>query len=123
MASTAKNVIEPTEIAPGPSRSESSCVLCVNLDGTLVKSDTLVDSVLFMARHRPAELVKIPGWIAQGKAAFKRHVTSAIELDVEYLPYNQALLTYLQEQHAAGRSLYLATAADTRLAERVAAHL
>jgi 4-hydroxybenzoate polyprenyltransferase/phosphoserine phosphatase len=97
--------------------------LCVDLDGTLVKSDTLVDSVLVMARQRPAELLRIPGWIAQGKAAFKRQVTSAVELDVEHLPYNQALLEYLRVQHGQGRAIYLATAADRELAERVAAYL
>ena len=48
--------------------------LCVDLDGTLIKSDSLVDSVLVMARQSPLELLRIPGWIAQGKAAFKRHV-------------------------------------------------
>jgi phosphoserine phosphatase len=101
----------------------SGCVLCVDLDGTLVKSDTLVDSVLYMARHKPADVLRIPGWIAQGKAAFKRHVTSAVTLDVEHLPYNQPLLTFLRRQHAAGVEIYLATAADGVLAERVAAHL
>ena len=97
--------------------------LCVDLDGTLVKSDTLVDSVLAMARQHPASLVKIPGWIGQGKASFKQHVTSAVTLDVEHLPYNQPLLTWLREEHEAGRAIYLATAADRRLAERVAEHL
>jgi phosphoserine phosphatase len=103
-------------LAPG-------CVLCVDLDGTLVKSDTLVDSVLYIARHRPKDLLRIPGWIAQGKAAFKRHVTSSVTLDVEHLPYNQPLLAYLRQQHAEGRQIYLATAADGALAERVAAYL
>lgn len=97
--------------------------LCVDLDGTLVKSDTLVDSVLVIARHRPGELLRIPGWLAQGKAAFKRHVTAAVELDVVHLPYNQALLEYLRVQHGQGRAIYLATAADRGLAERVAGHL
>ncbi len=97
--------------------------LCVDLDGTLVKSDTLVDSVLAMARHRPGELLHIPGWLAQGKAAFKRHVTAAVDLDVAHLPYNQALLEFLRVQHGQGRAIYLATAADRRLAERVAEHL
>ncbi|QMV18677.1 UbiA family prenyltransferase [Granulicella sp. 5B5] len=101
----------------------SDCPLCVDLDGTLVKSDTLIDSVLYLARHRPGDLVRIPRWLAQGKAAFKRHVTNSVTLDVETLPYNQPLLAYLQEQHATGRTLYLATAADTALAERIAAHL
>ncbi len=97
--------------------------LCVDLDGTLVKSDTLIDSVLALARQNPGALMQIPGWIAQGKAAFKRHVTASVMLDVEHLPYNAPLLEYLRAEHAAGRKIYLATAADKTLAERVAAHL
>jgi 4-hydroxybenzoate polyprenyltransferase len=94
----------------------------VDLDGTLVKSDTLVDSVLVLARHHPRALFRIPGWIAQGKASFKRHVTQAISLEVSALPYNQPLLEYLFHQHAEGRSIYLATAADRTLADRIAEH-
>ncbi len=97
--------------------------LCVDLDGTLVKSDTLVDSVLVLARQHPAALVRIPGWIAQGKAKFKQYVTSAVTLDVEHLPYNRPLLEWLRAEHGQGRAMYLATAADRRLAERVAEHL
>ena len=97
--------------------------LCVDLDGTLVKSDTLVDSVLVIARQRPQELLRIPGWIAQGKASFKRHVTAAVALDVEHLPYNHTLLEWLRVEAGAGREIYLATAADGALAERVAAYL
>jgi len=97
--------------------------LCVDLDGTLVKSDTLVDSVLVIARQKPRELLRIPGWIAQGKASFKRHVTAAVALDVEHLPYNHALLEWLRVEAGAGREIYLATASDGALAERVAAYL
>ena len=97
--------------------------LCVDLDGTLVKSDTLVDSVLALVRQQPRALLSIPGWIAQGKAAFKQHVTSAVELDVEHLPYNHPLLEWLRVEHGQGRAVYLATAADRRLADRVAEHL
>jgi 4-hydroxybenzoate polyprenyltransferase len=97
--------------------------LCVDLDGTLVKSDTLLDTVLVVARQRPMDVVKIPGWIAQGKAAFKRHLTTAVALDVEHLPYNQPLLEYLRVEHGRGTAIYLATAADRGLAERVAAYL
>lgn len=97
--------------------------LCVDLDGTLVKSDTLVDSVLVLARQKPAEIRRIPGWIAQGKAQFKNHVTSAVALDVEHLPYNRPLLEWLRAEHGTGRAIYLATAADRTLAERVAEHL
>jgi 4-hydroxybenzoate polyprenyltransferase/phosphoserine phosphatase len=97
--------------------------LCVDLDGTLVKSDTLYDSVLAMARQHPASVLQLPGGLGQGKAALKRHITSTVELNVAHLPYNRELLQYLEQQYAAGRLIYLATAADTALAERVAAHL
>ncbi|RZU42281.1 UbiA family prenyltransferase [Edaphobacter modestus] len=109
-----------------PNLSLDSAVLpalCVDLDGTLVKSDTLVDSALALARYRPAMLLKIPRWLLQGKAALKRHITSAVSLDVAHLPYNRELLQFLEQQHAEGRPIYLATAADSALAKRVAEHL
>jgi 4-hydroxybenzoate polyprenyltransferase/phosphoserine phosphatase len=110
--------------APGSmSQLRQGVALCVDLDGTLVKSDTLIDSVLAIARQHPMMLLQIPGWIAKGKASFKRHVTAAVELDVEHLPYNRPLLEYLRVQHGEGRAIYLATAADKTLAERVAVHL
>jgi 4-hydroxybenzoate polyprenyltransferase/phosphoserine phosphatase len=98
-------------------------VLCVDLDGTLVKSDTLHDSALAVARHQPLALLNIPAWILQGKAALKRHLAATVKLDVAHLPYNRELLQYLQQQHATGRPIYLATAADADTAHRVAAHL
>jgi 4-hydroxybenzoate polyprenyltransferase len=97
--------------------------LCVDLDGTLVKSDTLLDTVIVLARQHPRAVLSFPGWVAQGKAAFKRKVTELAEIDVVHLPYNQPLLEYLRQQHAECREIYLATGADTMLAERVAAHL
>ncbi len=98
-------------------------VLCVDLDGTLVKSDTLVDSGLSLARHRPADILKLPGWLMQGKAALKQHITGAVQLDAAHLPYNREVLQYLEQEHATGRPIYLATAADAALAQRVADHL
>ena len=103
-------------------RAHSTAPLCVDLDGTLVKTDTLIDSVLALGRQNPRALLSIPGWLAQGKAAFKRHVTQSVTLDVAALPYNQPLLEYLMHQHAAGRSIFLATAADRTLADRIAQH-
>jgi len=131
----ADRVVEPiaagegaTEVNAGPLLAgepvlRAGVVLCVDLDGTLVKSDTLLDTVLVVARQKPMDLVHIPGWIAQGRAAFKRHLTRLVALDVEYLPYNRPLLEYLRQQYGEWREIYLATAADRELAERIAAHL
>ena len=97
--------------------------LCVDLDGTLVKSDTLVDSLLVLARTHPVLLLKLPGALFNGKAAFKAFIAEHVVLDVAHLPYNRKLLHFLQQENARGRPIYLATGADTRIAHRVADHL
>jgi 4-hydroxybenzoate polyprenyltransferase/phosphoserine phosphatase len=97
--------------------------LCVDLDGTLVKSDTLVDSLLLLVRSRPLDALKTPLWALRGKAHLKREVTARVTLDVEHLPYNRPLLEYLMAQRGDGRKLYLATGADAGLADRIARHL
>jgi 4-hydroxybenzoate polyprenyltransferase len=97
--------------------------LCVDLDGTLVKSDTLIDSLLVLARTRPALLFALPVQLLRGKAALKAFVTTHATLDVAHLPYNRKLLQFLHEERTRGRAIYLATGADVRLAERVASHL
>ncbi len=97
--------------------------LCVDLDGTLVKSDTLIDSLLVLLRSNPSQALRLPAQVLKGKAAFKAFVTDSVELDVAHLPYNLELLHYLQAERAKGREIYLATGADVRLAQRVADHL
>jgi 4-hydroxybenzoate polyprenyltransferase len=97
--------------------------LCVDLDGTLVKSDTLVDSLLLLVRTRPLDALKTPLWALRGKANLKREVTARVTLNVEHLPYNRPLLEYLMAQRGEGRKLYLATGADSGLADRIARHL
>ena len=109
--------------APAATPAQTLRPLCVDLDGTLVKSDTLVDSLLAMARNKPVKLLRLPGKLLQGKAAFKAFVTDSVSLEVAHLPYNRKLLQYLQEQRTLGRKIYLATGADQRLAERIAAQL
>src|SRR6202042_1686949 len=90
--------------------------LCVDLDGTLVKSDTLADSLCVLARTHPADLLRLPGWLLGGKARLKQQVSARVTLDPAHLPYNEALIVYLREQAASGRPLYLATGADQQLA-------
>ena len=98
--------------------------LCVDLDGTLVKSDTFHDSLCVLLRHSPLTIAQIPGWWRRGgKAQVKAQVAAVAPLDAAYLPYNQAVLRFLEEQHRLGRPIFLATGADASLANRVSAHL
>jgi 4-hydroxybenzoate polyprenyltransferase len=97
--------------------------LCVDLDGTLVKSDTLYDSLLVLARCKPRLLFQVPRWTLGGKANLKAKIGAEISLDITRLPYNRPLLDYLISEYRRGRGIYLTTGADAALAERVAAHL
>ena len=101
----------------------SQRALCVDLDGTLVKSDTLVDSLLLLVRTHPLRALRAPLWLKGGKAALKAQVCSHVQLDVAHLPYNRRLLEYLTAQHHQGRKLYLTTGADASLAHCIAEHL
>lgn len=108
---------------PEPDATGKPLPLCVDLDGTLVTCNTLVDSVLVLLRSRPVLALSLFIRVFRGKAAFKAFVTESVTLDVTHLPYNGELLQFLKVQHSEGRLIYLATGADVRLARRVAEHL
>ena len=114
-----------TGVAPQRSRPETvglGLPLCVDLDGTLIHSDSLAESVASLCGDPRLGLafLKLP---FTGRAAFKHQVACWSPLEADLLPYNQKLLAYLRAQKAAGRYLVLATAANRILAEAVAAYL
>jgi 4-hydroxybenzoate polyprenyltransferase len=97
--------------------------LCVDLDGTLIKSDSLFDAVCQFLHRNPARFWQLPLWLAGGRARLKAEVARRAPLNASRLPYNTELLGYLRAERREGRQLYLTTGADGSLAERVAAYL
>ncbi len=97
--------------------------LVVDLDGTLVHTDMLHESALQLLRDAPLAVLRIPGWLMQGKAQLKQHLAARCPVDPAGLPYNTELLQWLQAQRAAGRKLILCTASDRQLAQPIADHL
>src|SRR6202008_2974879 len=106
-----------------PMNDLSATPICVNLDGTLVNSDLLIESFLTFARNEPLQLWRVLPWLAGGKARLKAELARRAAPDVTLLPYNERLLTWLKEQKSAGRALWLCTASNYRLAQAVADHL
>ncbi|MEX1081016.1 MAG: UbiA family prenyltransferase [Halofilum sp. (in: g-proteobacteria)] len=97
--------------------------LVVDVDGTLVRSDLLVESALGAVRETPFNLVRMVGWLGVGRARLKSELASRVPLDPATLPYDQDVLATLRREHAAGRPIYLASASDRRYVEAIAAHL
>ena len=99
-----------------------SVPLCVDLDGTLVAADTLWETLVRIALRHPLALIACALAMLGGKAKFKAVASRTLQLNPELLPYRKELLTYLREQRAQGRRLFLVTAADQSIADAVSSH-
>jgi FMN phosphatase YigB (HAD superfamily) len=103
-------------------KSEPECIV-VDLDGTLVFTDTFVATILEVVRKRPLRILGLIAALFRSRAECKQLAASLALLDIASLPYNQPLIEYLRQQRTAGRRIVLATGADLSIARGVADHL
>ena len=97
--------------------------LVVDLDGTLIKTDLLWESLAQLLRRNPLMLFAVLFWWTRGRAFLKRQLARRVTIDPAALPYHDPFLAFLREQKAAGRKLILATASDRDMALPVANHV
>lgn len=100
----------------------AACPLCVDLDGTLVKTDTFAQAILLLIRTRPLSFFSLLFPFA-GLAALKQRVAGAVQLDPAALPYQSGFVEFLKAERRTGRELILVTASDNAPAQAVAEHL
>jgi len=94
--------------------------LCVDLDGTLLRTDLLVESFFLLLKRNILYIFLIPVWLLKGKAHLKQQIADRVEIDASLLPYQETFLNYLKQQHESGRKLILATASNIKFANSVA---
>lgn len=97
--------------------------LYVDLDHTLIRTDTLVESLFLHIKRRPLVMLLVFFWLLRGRAYLKARLAEDVNLDAAHLPYNTGLCDDLRRQVAAGRSVHLASASHRSLAQQVAQHL
>ncbi len=97
--------------------------LCVDLDGTVIRTDLVWESLVRLLRRNPLYLAVLPFWWLRGRAWLKRRIAERTRVDVATLPCHQSFLDFLRGERRQGRQVCLVTAADDRLAGAVAAHL
>jgi len=105
------------------SSTQGAPPLVVDLDGSVVRTDLLVETAALLLKHHPLQALHMPLWLLGGRAHLKAEVARRVVPDVAQLPYRRAVLEYLQAERESGRRLVLATAADERLARLVADRL
>jgi 4-hydroxybenzoate polyprenyltransferase len=97
--------------------------LCIDLDRHLLRTELLLECVLVLLKRGPVYWLLIPVWLLRGRDVLKAQVTQRVRLDPATLPYDAALLSWLRNERAVGRRIWLCTRADELWAEGVALHL
>ena len=101
--------------------------LCVDLDGTLLRTDSLHELILRDIKQSFWQIFVLP-WIAlqclfKGKQHLKCYLAERCKLDPASLPYNTSFLEFLKQQHGMGRTLVLVTGCEHRIAKEIADYL
>lgn len=94
--------------------------IVVDMDGTLLKIDTLFELFAACLFFHPLLTLRAVVGLKRGISEFKKSLSDIAQLDIETIPVRDELVTYLQRQSDLGRDIHLATAADQRIATQVA---
>jgi 4-hydroxybenzoate polyprenyltransferase/phosphoserine phosphatase len=109
--------------AEPPAVEVTAEVLFVDLDGTLIQTDLLHESLLLLSRQSIGLLLRAILRLGHGRAVFKRAVSEAVTPEIRKLPFRTEVLDFVSKQRLQGRKVILATAADSTWAQSVADEL
>ena len=96
--------------------------LCVDLDGTLLRGNSLYEYAWEFLRKAPWLFWKLPVWVLQGQAVLWRELIEHVEFSAANHAFEPAVLRFL-EQEREQRPLILVTGAHQRVADLVAGHI
>src|SRR5690349_19445557 len=101
-----------------------TCVpLVVDLDGTLIVTDTLHESFAKLLFRSPLAALGAALQLPRGPAAVKRAIAARSLPDPASVPLRGDLIAILHAEKARGRALHLVSAADQAVVDAVAGEL
>ena len=104
-------------------RADPDPYLFVDLDGTLIRTDLLFESLLLLIRRNPFYLALVPCWLLKGRAWLKYQIVLRVTIDPAGLPYNEEFLAWLRDQRAQGRPMTLISGSNQQYVSAVAEHV
>ena len=113
---------QPAAVTAGTG-ADDRVPLFVDLDGTLLLTDTLAEMAVQFLRTQPWKAPLLLFWLMRGRAYLKSRLAEYWAPDPATLPFNKDLLEFLTNERRSGRTLILATASPERVARKVADHL
>ena len=103
-------------------QTEGDIPLVVNLDGPLLTSNSLLESLFHLLANNAELAINLPRWVAGGRARLKHELASRTTIDAALLPYDETVVEYLRNKRANGRRLVLVSSSNQRVVDRVARH-
>lgn len=100
--------------------NQNNLPLVVDLDGTLIKTDILMEQVIDFVRVNPLHFFFVLFWFFQGFAKLKYEVYRRTNLNAENLPLNSEVISLIKDAKANNRKVILATASFLRNATQIA---
>ncbi|KRQ97106.1 UbiA family prenyltransferase [Bradyrhizobium valentinum] len=97
--------------------------LVIDLDGTLIRSDLLVESAFAHVGANPLRILRLFTLLMSGKAALKAGIAANTSIDPAHLPYDERVLALLEKARREGRKVYVASASNERYVSAVANHI
>ena len=94
--------------------------LCVDLDGTLIRSDSLWELILRTLRHNPFYILLIPILLMKGKCLLKQRLSEKFGKFIKNLPFNSDVISYIVKRKKSGDKIWLVTACNEHLAKSIA---
>ena len=109
---------DTSERPPAPARP----ALCIDLDGSLVRTDTLHEAFATLLATQPLQALMALRRLPAGRAALKAAVTVSMPADADTLPYREEVLDLVRSVRQAHpeQPVALVTAAHRTTAEAVA---
>lgn len=104
--------------------SDNVTVVCADVDGTVIATDLLYESLLVAVKRRPWTLFLVPLWLMRGLAVLKSELAQRAQgMAFNLLPMREEVAEYLKLQSHSGKSIVLASASNRLLVTGVAQHL
>ena len=85
--------------------SQLTIPLVVDLDGNLVGTDLLIESIVALVKARSRYAFALPLWLLKGRVALKQDIARRISLDACLVPYRSELVEYIEAQRSQGRTV------------------
>ena len=93
--------------------------ICVDLDDTFIKTDALHEYLISAIKKSPIMFFKCIFWLLKGRSYLKSQLVRNVQLNIDQLPYNEELIEFLKDKSSKGRGVYLVSASNTDIVQKV----